>query len=158
MSKYTPDVITRFESKICRTETCWIWQANTSPKGYGLFQLATRKGVQAHRLSYEIHVGPVPKGMVLDHTCHNPACVNPEHLRPVTNKQNGENRKGPNKNNTSGFRGVIWDKEASKWRTRVGHNGRDYGTRHSQLEDAIAEAIHLRQLLFTHSDTDRIAS
>lgn len=76
--------LSRFWSKISRagSDECWPWLRSKS-KGYGRFWLDG--GLKsAHILSYELLVGPVPDGLVLDHTCRNRACVNPAHLRPVT--------------------------------------------------------------------------
>lgn len=42
----------------------------------------------AHRLSYEAHVGPIPKRLLLDHTCRMRCCINPDHLEPVTVQEN----------------------------------------------------------------------
>lgn len=66
---------------------CWIWQGAKYGNGYSR---TCRRGrpTTAHRLSYEHHVGPIPEGLVLDHLCRVPLCVNPEHLEPVTQKEN----------------------------------------------------------------------
>jgi hypothetical protein len=61
---------------------CWIW-TGTKGNGYGYFWDG-RRNAQAHRFSYEMHVGPIPAGLTLDHLCRNPSCVNPAHLEPVT--------------------------------------------------------------------------
>lgn len=71
---------------------CWLWTA-AQCRGYGLI---TKNGKyrQAHRVSYELHKGPIPPGLVIDHLCRTHACVNPDHLEPVTV---GENiRRGDN--------------------------------------------------------------
>ncbi len=73
-------------------EGCWIWHASKSglpdwEVRYGLFYDG-RRLVMAHKWSYETFVGPVPEGLVLDHTCRRSLCVNPEHLEPVTQKAN----------------------------------------------------------------------
>ncbi len=65
---------------------CWLWQGSTSC-GYGRFSIGEKKH-KAHKLSYEVLVGPVPSGRVLDHLCRRRACINPAHLDPITNKQN----------------------------------------------------------------------
>lgn len=82
------DPLSRFLKKIGSTDDCWIWTAATT-KGYGVFWDGSAV-VYAHRWSYEHHVGPIPDGLVLDHLCRIPACVNPTHLEPVTLAENTE--------------------------------------------------------------------
>lgn len=102
---------------------CWIWPYATDRCGYGLVTVGGRK-VLAHRYSYTCHVGPIPAGLVLDHICHTRACYNPYHLRPVTQEQNMQYRKGLNSDNTSGYRGVAYHRASDKWHARVRHNGK----------------------------------
>src|SRR3990167_42208 len=66
---------------------CWQWQQGLNTCGYGTI---TRnfKGVLAHRYYYENHKGSIPKGLFLDHLCRNRACVNHDHLEPVTHAEN----------------------------------------------------------------------
>lgn len=62
---------------------CWVWTGALNDKrGYARLRVDGRNPY-AHRLSYEIRVGPVPEGLELDHLCRNPACLNPAHLEPV---------------------------------------------------------------------------
>lgn len=77
-----------FEANVERGEetACWEWKGAKN-RGWGVLQLDRVKR-QAHRLSYEFHVGPVPDDLVLDHVCRNRGCVNPAHLEPVTNGEN----------------------------------------------------------------------
>lgn len=64
---------------------CWTWTAARTKGGYGTFGTGSRL---VHRISYELLVGPIPEGLELDHLCRNRQCVRPEHLEPVTPKEN----------------------------------------------------------------------
>lgn len=80
----------RFELQTfpCPITGCWIWCGTLNKKGYGTIYI-NGKPVRAHRYSWEKKFGPVPEGLVLDHfVCDNPRCVNPDHLRPVTTREN----------------------------------------------------------------------
>jgi hypothetical protein len=65
---------------------CIPWRAWRS--GYGSATLAPRYKVPAHRHVWEECFGPIPDGLVIDHLCRNPICVNPNHLEPVTHAEN----------------------------------------------------------------------
>lgn len=73
---------------------CWIWMRSTFRSGYGAFHPKHGQTVLAHRYSWELQVGPIPDGHVLDHLCRNRACVNPAHLEPVSNTENLRRGKG----------------------------------------------------------------
>lgn len=66
---------------------CWVWHGSRTCRGYGKLRDAA-KSRSAHRVSYELFVGPIPEGLELDHLCRHPACVNPDHLEPVTRLEN----------------------------------------------------------------------
>lgn len=66
---------------------CWIWTGCKAGFGYGRPMYRGRSR-SAHRIAYELLVGPIPAGLELDHLCRNPPCVNPAHLEPVTHQVN----------------------------------------------------------------------
>jgi len=100
--------------------------------------------------SYDLANGPIPDGAEIDHMCHVRNCVNPAHLRTATHKQNQEHLL-PQRNNTSGFRGVHWDKRTAKWRVVVGHNNASYdGGQYSELEVAAEVARESRDRECAH--------
>lgn len=67
-------------------DACWLWTSHTR-NGYGQFKL-DRRQTPAHRWAYEAMIGPIPKGLQLDHLCRVRNCVNPKHLEPVTHQEN----------------------------------------------------------------------
>ena len=69
---------------------CWVWSGGIDNHGYGYIYRGHGDRIRAHRLSWEIHNGPIPPGMVVRHGCDNPPCVNPAHLTIGTQSDNVE--------------------------------------------------------------------
>lgn len=88
-----------FEGAVAGPAGCIIWTGRCGGGGYGTFLVAGRR-TATHRAAYEAMVGPIPEGMLLDHTCHNRdetcegracihrRCINPHHLEVVTSQEN----------------------------------------------------------------------
>ena len=77
----------RFWSKVAKGENCWIWQASVDRGGYGTFGFDGRVQ-KAHRVAYQLVIGPIPVGLHILHSCDNPRCVNPAHLRAGSRSEN----------------------------------------------------------------------
>jgi len=87
--------IVRFWAKVDKSageDACWLWTARTSDGGYGRFNAISTQGIQAHRYAWEQVNGPIPKGLLVCHTCDNPPCCNPAHLFLGTNTDNARDR------------------------------------------------------------------
>ncbi len=78
----------RFWSKVNKTESCWLWTAASSNKGYGVFGADDQRRILAHRYSWELAHGPIPDGLLVCHRCDTPLCVRPDHLFLGTYEEN----------------------------------------------------------------------
>lgn len=135
-----------FESRTEWREGCLIWTGVQDRYGYGKIKIE-KKMVKAHRYAWERVHGPIPDGMLIDHTCHTPACVNVEHLRIATHSENSWNRSGPENGKVGGVRNVYRHRE--KWRVTMMKDGKvhRFGT-YSSLEEATKVANRAREALF----------
>jgi hypothetical protein len=125
----TTPIAERFWAKVDKTATCWLWRGSLNVDGYGRLSVGRgdeKRDVLAHRISWEMHVGPIPEGLVLDHVCGTPACVNPAHLEPVAQRENvrraGSSPSTLNAAKTHCLRGHPFDEENT--RLAVGPTGR----------------------------------
>lgn len=89
---------------------CHEWTGYIRPDGYGSLSYKG-KPTRVHCYVWEVKHGPIPKGLVIDHQCRNPACCNLKHLRLVTRQVNS----------TENVQGATWQKNASKTHCKRGH-------------------------------------
>ena len=81
-----PAVLDRFLAKVGWPGVmgaCWPWLAYRDSDGYGIFAVANSRPARASRVVYELAIGPIPDGLVIDHLCRSRSCVNPLHLEAV---------------------------------------------------------------------------
>ena len=93
-----PTTEERFWEKVAKVG-CWEWLAGVDKAGYGVFSWNGRSG-RAHRYAWELLRGPIPEGLHIDHLCRNRACVNPDHLEPVSQAENNRRGWGRGHNNS----------------------------------------------------------
>lgn len=93
--EYDEVFLARFHKKYAKQDGCWLWLGGKDRDGYGMVKFCGRQ-FRAHRVMYEIATGPIPRGLIVMHTCDNPGCVNSQHLLTGTYKDNTQDmiRKG----------------------------------------------------------------
>lgn len=151
------DHVERFHQKYTKAEGCWEWNGSLDGRGYGIITAFTKR-LLAHRVAYVLATREQPGNKLVDHICRNKTCVNPDHLRLVNHKQNGENRSGLQRNNSSGVQGVVWAAHMNSWHARVYHHGKRINIGYFKtLAEAEAAVIETRKTIFTHNELDRAA-
>lgn len=106
------DLLDRMADKFLVGDGCWEWTAVRNAPGYGVIHRLDKGSRLAHRILYEMLIGPIPDGLELDHLCRNRGCVRPDHLEPVTRLQNVRRGDGPR---------LLKERNASKTHCPQGH-------------------------------------
>lgn len=98
----TKPVAERFWPKVRKTDGCWEWTAGVTHFGHGRIRLTIEPkrhaNAMAHRVSYELHHGPIPAGKLVLHKCDNPKCVRPDHLELGDHTKNARDRSARGRN------------------------------------------------------------
>lgn len=94
MSAHRSDARVRFEERHVTVPEagCWIWIGRCKASGYGRIGIGRNRQFMAHRVSWELHRGPIPAGKYVCHKCDTPACVNPDHLFLGSAEDNAKDR------------------------------------------------------------------
>jgi hypothetical protein len=145
----------RFWDKVQRGEGCWLWQGAPLQTGYGSIRFGG-KNQTAHRVSYELHNGLIAAGMQIDHICRTRLCVNPDHLRAVSDAANKQNLGALNARNRSGVRGVSWYAPRNKWFVKATKGGKQfYLGYYTDLREAEKVVVEWRRANMPYSEMDK---
>ena len=98
---------------------CWLWTGAQSSEGYGYVKLAGRT-LSAHRVSYELFIGPIGEGLEPDHLCRVRNCVNPDDIEPVTRSVNLTRGDHANRRKTHCPRGHEYTEDNTRYQVRRG--------------------------------------
>lgn len=123
---------------------CWLWTGTLNTQGYGRFHINGKRPM-AHKYVFEALVKKVPEGLSLDHLCRVRCCVNPQHLEPVTTRENimrGENKVAALAGRTHCNRGHEFTAENTSVRK---HRGKTYrGCKKCHCEDSRARTAQAK--------------
>jgi hypothetical protein len=129
---------------------CWIWTGSHASNGYGRVLLC-KGGVSAHRVSYELNVGPIPPGLRVLHKCDTRSCVNPDHLFLGTTQDNATDmaRKDRGRRSKKGFPRHV-SNDGNRFKVQMDFRRKRYrlnGFTTTEEAAVAAEALR-RRLLF----------
>ena len=136
----------KFPDDARKQGNCLLWDFRIDTHGYG--RVAVKgKTLLAHRYAWERVNGPIPDGLMIDHTCHNRSCIEVLHLRVATRSENNSNRSGSTSESSTGIRNVY--PRGNKFYVLIRKNGiaKNYGT-YDTAEDAAKVAEETRLKLF----------
>lgn len=140
------DPVQRFWAKVDKSgpNGCWVWIGDRvrGPHRYGRLW-TNRRPKLAHRISWEIHVGPIPSGALVCHHCDNPPCVNPEHLFLGTDRDNNHDMIAKGR--------ARHPKHTTLWRQRLSDSQRGARNSNARLTDAQVAAIRRLYAAGQHS-------
>lgn len=126
---------------------CLLWTGWLNNKGYGFISVGGGDDAEVHRYVWEKENGPIPSGMVIDHRCHNRNCVNIDHLRLATARENMFHRQGATSRSKTGVRNVT--KKGNRFLVYI---NKDYTTHYigsfKTLSEAKGAASKAREELF----------
>lgn len=142
----------RFFEKICKGKTpndCWEWTAALQQGGYGKIGNKGRF-LKAHRVSYKIHFGEIPEGILVLHKCDNPPCCNPKHLWLGTHRDNSIDmaKKGRNKTGEEHPHHKLTDLEVLRIRKKYKtgeYTHRDLGIEFNISQGHISDLVNFKK-------------
>lgn len=117
----------RFEAKFSRgrPDECWPWEGSIGSHGYGQIALRHALPALAHRVAYELYIGPIPAGLHVDHVaergCTVKHCVNPGHLEAITQQENNRRQAAAGRRDTESWRGIAAAHQAARTHCKHGH-------------------------------------
>ena len=130
------------------TTGCLLWWGTTTRDGYGVLRI-NGKIHRAHRYSWQRDNGPIPRGMVVDHVCHTPACVNVDHLRVATVSQNAQHRRGSRSDRTNNYARGVYKVGSGRYAARLKLKGKNVWLGlHATPEEAAQAAEQGRERFF----------
>lgn len=145
--------IERFWEKVDKTADCWVWlgaRSKSRSAEYGSF-----RGIRAHRIAYELVVGPIPEGLVIDHLCRNTLCVRPEHLEAVTQRENvlrGDAPPAHNATKTHCSKGHPYDEANTFYRPSSGRARRCRACNRISVRNAMRKNREAKRSALNHQE------